>query len=59
LYRAARPESGREGREVFQGVPDRPARSNSERAGPSACVGKRYSAVRLADEREAPLPAGG
>jgi hypothetical protein len=28
-------------------VPDRTAHSNSERAGPSACVGKRVSAIRL------------
>ena len=28
-------------------VPDRAARSNSERAAPSACVGKRFSALRL------------
>src|SRR5206468_10047787 len=28
-------------------VPDRAARSKSERAAPSACVGKRFSALRL------------
>ena len=27
-------------------VPDRAARSNSERAAPSACVGKRFSALK-------------
>src|SRR5439155_8378492 len=30
-------------------VPDRAARSNSERAAPLACVGKRFSALRLGD----------
>src|SRR5262249_15708495 len=28
-------------------VPDRAARSNSERAGPSACVGRRFSAPQI------------
>src|SRR5262250_3404196 len=28
-------------------VPDRPAHSNSERAAPSACVGKRFSAPQI------------
>ena len=28
-------------------VPDRTARSNSERAAPSACVGNRFSALKL------------
>jgi hypothetical protein len=37
LYWSARPESGREGREVFKIAPL--ARTQSERA-PSACVGK-------------------
>src|SRR6185436_5183985 len=41
LYWSARPESGREGREVFKIAPL--ARTQSERA-PSACVGKRFSA---------------
>src|SRR5882672_826538 len=36
-------------------VPDRAARSNSERAAPSACVGKRFSALRLSGGPVFPL----
>src|SRR5215470_12022540 len=44
LFRSVRPERGRNARELVRyGA----ARSNSERAAPSACVGKRFSAVRL------------
>src|SRR6266850_2222992 len=37
-------------------VPDRAARSNSERAAPSACVGKRFSALRLSGINRLPAP---
>ena len=43
LYRAARPEGSREASEFFYGD----ARSNSERAVPSACVGRRLSAPQI------------
>jgi hypothetical protein len=43
LCRAARPESGREARESLLWA----ARSNSGRAAPSACVGKRFSAAQI------------
>ena len=45
-------ESGREAREVFQIA----APSNSERAAPSACVGKRFSALRLSGVNRLPAP---
>ena len=42
-------------------VPDHAARSNSERAAPSACVGKRFWAVRLSgiDRLDEPAHAAG
>ena len=42
-------------------VQDHAARSNSERAAPSACVGKRYWAVRLSgiDRLDEPAHAAG
>src|SRR5262249_17533950 len=43
LYRSARPKSGRRRGQVRYGA----ARSNSEWAGPAACVGRRFSAVAL------------
>src|SRR5215467_12393230 len=44
LFRLVRPERGRNARGlVHYGA----ARSNSERAAPSACVGKQFSALRL------------
>jgi len=43
-------ESGREAREVFQIA----ARSNSGRAAPSACVGKRFSAAQITWSKSTP-----
>ena len=40
-------------------VPDRAARSNSERAAPSACVGKRFSALRLSGINRLAAPGRG
>ena len=37
-------------------VPDRAARSNSERAAPSACVGKRFSAPQIVWNRSTRAP---